>query len=155
MLSRGRPPKPLELHKLEGTFRHDRHDAADSQFRPDGTPEDQFNLGTHAMWLWDHLVPQLTDKKVATRLDTVALTEMCRWYERYMNLCAAADALACGSEDHIDVTKCAKVAWDAFDKISQQFGMTPAARSKLRMEREPEKKGVLTRNRAADSKAAS
>jgi P27 family predicted phage terminase small subunit len=138
----GRPRKPTAKHKLDGTFRKDRHgDRADVGMDLPGQPIMPAGLSDDARELWVRVVGQLTRSKVAVEIDTSQLEAMCRWWARYLE----NERHACEFSHDIEAgdmyEKRAKRAWDAFDKVASRFGLTPADRAKLKL---PEDKNQKT-----------
>src|ERR1700743_1102074 len=133
MSLRGRPPKPLEDHVLQGTFREDRHGAESFAFRPDGYAEKPKDLGKLAAWLWDFIVEDLHRKNVATKIDSIKLAEACRWYERYHRYAKAADKKKVDDKSAYRILISAKMCWEKFDQIATAFGLDPVARMRLQI----------------------
>lgn len=130
----GRPPKPVAKHKLEGTFRSDRHgDRGDLLLDLPGSPQMPAGLGDDARELWVRVVTQLTRAKVAVEIDSSQLEAMCRWWARYLENERHACEFAHDIEAGDVYEKRAKRAWDAFDKVAARFGLTPADRAKLKL----------------------
>lgn len=131
----GRPPKPTAMHKLHGTYRADRHgDRVDDGQVFEGVPEKPNDLGPDADLLWDQVVAQLRTAKVVAAIDEASLEAMCRWWGRYRELMRRVDKESYDDEVCETLELRARRAWLAFDRVSSQFGMTPAARAKLKTE---------------------
>lgn len=144
MIGRGRPPKPIDRHDLEGTFRADRHGAAEALPVPEIGPEKPSDFDAEAAALWDFVMRDL--RGVSRRADTLVLAELCRWYSRYRRAAKAFDECAVGPESRLILVQ-VKACWDAFDKCAALFGLAPAYRMKLRMEGATKKSGVRRRQR--------
>ena len=130
----GRPRKPTAKHKLEGTFRPDRHgDRGDLLLDLPGSPQMPGGLNDDARELWLRVVTQLTRAKVAVEIDSSQLEAMCRWWARYLENERHACEFAHDIEAGDVYEKRAKRAWDAFDKVAARFGLTPADRAKLKL----------------------
>lgn len=145
----GRPPKPQEDHELHGTLRRDRHGDDTIAFRPEGYAEKPKDLGEHGAWLWDFIIGDLHRERVACRIDTVKLAAACEWYDRYRRWGAALDALDVHDKQAGGLTNRVAMAWNKFDSLASEFGLSPVARMRMRMTKKDEKpKGVWSRKRA-------
>lgn len=130
----GRPRKPTAKHKLDGTFREDRHGGrGDASIALPGTPEMPVGLGDDARELWLQVVAQLMQAKIVVQIDSSQLEAMCRWWARYMENERHACEYAHDIEAGEIYERRAKRAWDAFDKVASRFGLTPADRAKLKV----------------------
>ena len=77
----GRPPKSIEEHKRDGTYRQDRHGSR-SEIVIDGKPKRPLGMSADAKKHWDSFVPMLTARGVLTAADTNGLVMMCElWSE--------------------------------------------------------------------------
>lgn len=125
----GRNPKTSAELKLTGGFRADRHGSRADVVWPHDLPEKPADLSDDAAWLWELVLSQLPDAARA-KVDAAVLRGMCEWwglYRRYMNLATEATA-----EDY-RIVQMAAMAWKQFEKSSCDFGLSPAARAKLRV----------------------
>lgn len=158
--SGGRNAKGTAAHVLAGTFRADRHGEHATPEAPRGTPEPPKVLTGDARAEWDRMVGRLERMGTLSSVDDAALYQYCLLFaetearvERQAKLLERVDIL----EDQLteemsgaDRAKCiqaiAKMAimagsYDA--KIRQdrmalrqylvEFGMTPAARSRVKL----------------------
>lgn len=140
----GRPPLPPEHHELHGTFRKDRHGDV-TALRPDGLPDKPAGLGEHASALWELIVPELVRMNVAKKIDTIQLAAAAEWYERYKNCAKWLEAVDPTERDYYRMLIQTQLSWKTFDGIVSQFGLTPAARSRLRAPAAEKKSGVVAR----------
>jgi phage terminase small subunit len=136
---RGPKPKPVELHKLHGTFREDRHgpaehpidDLAGVPIMPEGMPE-------LAQQMWNAIVPDLVRTKVAVELDSTELAAMCRWWAQYQTLMGKLEKLQPfdkkGEDEQWRLERRARTMWREFDAIACRYGFTPADRARLRLD---------------------
>jgi phage terminase small subunit len=122
-MGRGRPRKPTSQHKLEGTFRADRHEK--NEPRPSGEPYKIGELGVHALVLWDRVVPELVRMKVATAIDSPELFAMCEWWGEYRDLQTNKEM------DPYNRACAMAASYKQFRSIAARFGLTPADRAKL------------------------
>jgi P27 family predicted phage terminase small subunit len=146
---RGRPPKPLETHLLDGTHRADRHGDGSDHVPADGSPVMPATFTGEARALWETVVAGLVACKVARAVDTPALVMLCESWARYRKVSAALDALD-PEQDSVAfgrLSRAAALHWQMFDKIAGRFGMTPADRMRLRVDAQEKKQGVIARQR--------
>jgi P27 family predicted phage terminase small subunit len=123
--------KPLHLHKLEGTFRKDRHSGEAVPFDPN-TPDAPDILNGVALNEWNRVTPELSRLGLLTIFDRSILTQYCLlWEELYLN--KQAFRLAKTDEEK-EAAKPLSAAWNTqFKQIQQELGFTIASRSGLRM----------------------
>lgn len=125
----GRPPKPTAQHELDGTFRSDRHgDRADLSWLP-GKPVKPKGLDEDSNWLWDLVVGQLPEGARAA-VDAVQLIALCNWWRRYTKYARMMDE-EIGNPMHVSCMEC--MAWKNFTKLAAEFGLSPAARTRLKV----------------------
>jgi P27 family predicted phage terminase small subunit len=150
-MNRGRPPKPIEQHRLDGTWRHDEHGKIVT-LPLTGAPIKPPDLSPVASELWDHIVQSLGVQDIAKHLDTTTLAEMCRWYARYRRIADEMDKLDIlnDANAHYKLMISAGQAWDKAERLMYHFGMTPVARARIKVE--PKKNpdaGVMRRKGSA------
>lgn len=126
--SGGHNAKTTAQHKADGTFQKCRHAVRLDNEETEGKPVKPADLNQVQNAVWDEVVRYLPDGCVG-RIDTVALREMCRWYDLYAN---AMSAWECDPLDK-DARLAASAAWDRFWRIVQDFGATPVARTRLQL----------------------
>lgn len=123
----GRPPKPTQLHVVDGTYNVTRH--ADRSFVPSsgGEPERPDGLDDYGRECWDKFVTPVVSARVAEAFDTIGVAEACRLYSFYRRSCDAA------ALDPVDKNaRCAVVGyWSAFERVAAKYGLTPADRIRL------------------------
>jgi len=116
-----RLPKSIEQHKIDGTYRPDRH-ASRLAISHDPPPPPS-DLDASERELWIHITTSIPVAKVDA-LALRCLVETWRLYRR-----AYDDFVA-------DPTKESRITWkatqDAFLAVSKQFGMTPVARAQVK-----------------------
>lgn len=136
----GRKPKPLELHLLQGTFRADRHGTG--QPRPaTQIPSPAKSLKGEALAEWDRITALLAESNCVTEFDRGALTAYCIEWARYIE---ANNKIRFGGTLLSESTKGTKMphpllrvsdrALANMLRICQEFGLTPASRSRLNIE---------------------
>lgn len=145
---RGRPRKPTELKLLDGSFRADRDGAAASVVLAEGTPVKPGRLPKQVSAVWDEIVPEILKLGIARTVDATGLGKLCsalarsRTYERIVWR-AHLDSAA-----HYRAAILLKMANKEYDTLAAHFGLTPATRARLRLEK-PKATGVKRRDRTA------
>jgi P27 family predicted phage terminase small subunit len=135
----GRPPKPTNLIKANGTFKKHRH--ADRLELPSATPTMPFVSGDVATQTFAHLSERLSRLGVLSDLDGYALQMLADAWEDYT---AARDVVRRLGATYETITEAGQVmirprpevamyqnAWDRMKKIIGEFGLTPSSRAKL------------------------
>src|SRR5690554_5390457 len=128
---RGRPPKPIKLHKAAGSYRRDRHGGA-LDITTSGAPVKPSGLGEHGDRLWESVVTPLVEVGVATEVDTASLAGMCEWYQRYRDCADVLDRTAPDDRSAYRLTIQTRMCWQTFESMASQFGLSPASRARLR-----------------------
>ena len=125
--SGGRNRKTTAEHKLNGSYRADRHggriDGADAA----GDPRKPGDLSPLQSSLWDAIVDHLPDGVVGA-LDSASLMALVRWYGIYADLMSQVEQNPGDTKLMSQATK----AWDRFYRLGQDYGLTPNARAQLR-----------------------
>ena len=125
-----RLPKSTEQHKIDGTYRPDRH--SERLVLSNESPQPPSDLDASERELWLHI----TDSIPVARVDALALrclVESWRLYRRaYGDFVANPD-----KETRITWKACQ----DAFIAIARQFGLTPVSRSQIKAT-EPQQDGA-------------
>lgn len=135
------PRKPTALHKLQGTYRPDRHGKSEPE-SPDATGRlpRWAELEGEAEKCYRRLAPMLTSMRVLTQADIAALVQLCRRYAEYMELRAQVTAEGAtyvveSRNGHQRKTNPAAMvrdrAWADFQKGLTEFGLTPVSRSRI------------------------
>lgn len=144
-MSAGRPRKPVETLKLIGTFRKDRH-ADRGEPQAEGEPVCPPSLTGYALEHWNEIVPQLVKMGAVKAIDTSALTACCDMWARYRTAAEVAD------QDVLDRANRRAMLeyYNAWESAAAKLGLTPADRTRLRVEAAPkEKSRVWARDRKA------
>lgn len=132
---RGRRPKSIDTLKLTGQYREDRHGNQETP-TPKGNPMRPRKFKGDAKKLWDAVVPQLIELRMATSLDQHSLESMCEWWQTYRDL--VNEPLADGILDRQRQLLSRKTAYDCFLKLAQKFGMNAVDRQGIRLPKEKE-----------------
>jgi P27 family predicted phage terminase small subunit len=133
---RGPPAKPSAIKKAQGTFRKDRV-AGNEMEMPVGAPECPAYLDAVARALWQRVVPRLMEAKVLSKIDGAALEGFCANYSQAVRSQKIADRQAYvdtpfGPKVHPAVGN-ARKAWAIVRQFAAEFGLTPAARTRVSM----------------------
>lgn len=135
----GRPPKPLEKHEEDGTYRKDRHETrVDGKVPPSVLPCPA-DLGEHGAELWKRICSTLP-KELITKLDSDALLSYCQTWELYRKI--IPQVLADPMDKHLTCLWSKTI--DKLDKLGRQFGWTPQARAGLHMPAKEETEDAMT-----------
>lgn len=140
---KGRPRKPNERHKLEGTYRPDRHDDSGVD-APKGRPEPTIELDVFAQAMWDRLIPVLEGMGVLTLADAQICTSFCVAYSDWRTCREHIREYGMweltekrGTVKHPAVL-IAKESDERMNKLGGQMGLSPSERSRLKVETEKE-----------------
>ena len=133
----GRKPKPTAVLKLQGNFRADRHQDGEPE-PPLAIPEPPKSLKGEALAEWDRITKLLADAHCIAELDRSALAAYCTEWARYVN---ANNKLRLANTLLAESTKGTKMphpllrvsdrALANMLRICQEFGLTPASRTRL------------------------
>ena len=121
---RGRPRKPTLQLIREGNYREDRQGGrADIAYQPADLKAPR-GLGDDGQWLWA-LVIKGTPRGILSAVDTAQLFAMCKWWGRWRRL---------DRKSNLDVADMRQMVecWKQFSTIAGQFGMSPAARTRIK-----------------------
>lgn len=138
-----RPRKPTRLHLVQGTARADRHNISGEPSPLQGIPEKPPYLTPLAAEAWGRLAPVLDSMGVLTIADAFALERLCECYAE-IRTCQAnielegstyATETAPGKpmERARPVVAMRADADRRFTFWATQFGLTPAARTKVKV----------------------
>jgi P27 family predicted phage terminase small subunit len=120
---------------------------------PPGEPKPEVAAPMAPRWLtvearaeWDRLVPQLLRLKLLTELDRGHLAGMCQWWARYVRAekMLARQSAVIENRNHVRIVSpnlaIARTAWDQYSHAAAEFGITPAARTRISVTTPPEGK---------------
>lgn len=136
---KGRPNKPKELKKIEGTYRKDRdRNKAEYPGMVAASPPEMLPEG--AKKVWSRIIPQLVETDILKEIDVTAAAMLCVSLDTY-NYCteqiAKMKELADmrESEDHTNhmrkVFLTRKEAFSDAFRLMQDFGLTPVSRQRI------------------------
>jgi len=124
-----RPRKPVELLKLDGTYRADRHsDRSDNIAH--GRPEPPEWLDDDALFAWEIITANF-HPSVLKATDTLTLAAACKWWSRWRRFDRQLDV---PEVDPYKISVMAATAWKACEKCLSKLGLNPTDRAKLRAE---------------------
>ena len=139
----GRPPKPLQLHVLDGTFRPDRHGAAAAAApeleKVTRLPNAPAFLGAVGKREWRRIGQELLDKEVLTKADMATFAAYCASLDRAIGAERALQLAGSytlmtpqGFEQARPEVSIARQSWAEVRKFAQEFGITPSSRTRVR-----------------------
>lgn len=131
----GRPRKPTQQLKDDGTYREDRHGGRRRAPRTTGEPARPAGLSAAARALWAELVPALVASGVAGAIDAPALEAMCEAFAEYR---AARKIRARSLAEKRQRQMLVNGALREWRALAARFGLTPADRAKLEVEQDGE-----------------
>ncbi len=133
----GRRPKPLALHQMHGTYRHDRHDKAGQPPSgkmpacPDWLPDD-------ARKEWERVMPELEQMGIVGSTDYAVLVGYCESWSQYkmaVEMIAKTGPLhkpkGDGEVRRSPMVFILKDAREAMLKFGRELGLSPSARSSV------------------------
>lgn len=153
---RGPKPRPVELKVADGTYRADRDGEISDlpKVSPIGSvPQPPAELGSVGAGIWTEKAPKLMEAGLLTPLDIAALTTYCRAHDEI----AKCDEMVAEHGELIATKDSMKgnpaVGWrfqwlEVKRRYEAEFGMTPSARSSIKVEK-PKTQGIAVRRREA------
>lgn len=167
----GNRQKSRQQHELDGTFRHDRHGALRSPEPTAGRPDPPEVLSEGAQKAWDDMVAAFEDMGMLYRVDAAALFQYARLYAETEAVAvqqAETEATVKILEENLgdvapedkvqlftQIAMLRKLIAKATDQLRQgrmalrqylvEFGMTPAARGRVKLPAAAEVEDDFTR----------
>lgn len=137
----GRPPKSVEDHKANGTYKPSRHDGRGITIEPLEKLPVPINLSKRASDKWDELVPAMLEAGLISIVDTVILKDAFISYDIAQDCLEKVNAYESYGEylSNLDKIKqmnlldVYKEHMNRFHKIMMKFGVTPEARTRMRV----------------------
>ena len=143
----GRPPKPTALKKLQGEKRKSRLNVAEP--KPDATmPQCPVWLRAEAKIEWKRVCKSLHECGILTGVDRAALAAYCqawaRWVSAEKQVARQGQILVSGNGgSYINpALNAASMALKELLAFTIQLGMTPSARSRLKVEKPAKEKSL-------------
>lgn len=128
----GRPPKPTERHKRDGTYRADRHgDRLESPTTAGAPDRPEWLSGEAEIW-WDAIIACLP-ADVAGEADDFALALLCEKWAEWRKYSAALEHIEVTDKEHYKVAMLANMAGKTVQGLLGKFGMTPSDRAKMKI----------------------
>lgn len=138
---RGPQPTPTAELEKRGSWRAKKR-KKDGEPQPGGVPEPPYKLVGDSRKLWESLVPRLAESGIATEVDSETLAVMCVWFGKFRKIQKALDKMAATNKDHYRLLIQMQMASNCFDKLAARFGMTPADRTRIKVEGPKEDDGA-------------
>lgn len=137
----GRPPKSVEEHKSNGTYKPSRHDGRGISIEPLETLPAPVSLSKRATEKWNEIVPAMLAAGLVSVVDAVILKdafisydiaqdclEQVNAYENYGEYLQNLDKIK-----QMNLLDVYKEHMNRFHKIMMKFGVTPEARTRMRV----------------------
>ncbi|PQO28089.1 phage terminase small subunit P27 family [Blastopirellula marina] len=148
-MAKGRIPKPKQINDLKGdTHKRRRHTVEPKA--PSDLPQCPSYLGDIAQKEWVHVTTQLKQMGLLSTADTTAIAMYCASFERWQQACETRKK--CGDfiktpNGHMQPGPWMSQIRQAEDSCRRwliEFGLTPAARSRMAIPKEAAKSSVLS-----------
>lgn len=137
----GRPPKSVEDHIKNGTYKPSRHEGRGITIEPLETLPAPVSLSKRAAEKWEEIVPAMLSAGLVSVVDAVILKdafisydiaqdclEKVNAYESYGEYLANLDKIK-----QMNLLDVYKEHMNRFHKIMMKFGVTPEARTRMRV----------------------
>jgi P27 family predicted phage terminase small subunit len=133
-MPRGRPRKPTKLKKAQGTLQKCRT-LPNEWTPPPGAPPEPADLDKVGRKEWRRVVEELTTAGVLTKIDASMLEGYCSMFSQaltYRALAQAEPIIASFTGPKVNpAAEMARKSWALARQFAAEFGMTPAARSRV------------------------
>ena len=137
----GRPPKSVEEHKSNGTYKPSRHDGRGISIEPLETLPAPVSLSKRAAEKWNEIVPAMLAAGLVSVVDAVILKDAFTSYDIAQDCLEQVNAYENYGEylQNLDKIKqmnlldVYKEHMNRFHKIMMKFGVTPEARTRMRV----------------------
>lgn len=157
MGKRGPKPTPTVLLTLRGSTVPGRRGAGDEPVAA-GLPDAPEWLSDDAAAIWDGLLPVLAEMDILGRCDAAALAQYCDAMARFIVVQAW---LTAHGDTYSTTDEGGNVRWQNYPQVQQyhklaemtrrleaEFGMTPSARTSVKVNKPPADGGLMSRKRA-------
>lgn len=137
----GRNPKPVEQHRMNGTFQNCRHKdrGTDLQVYKEVLLCPQSIKGIKAKEAWNRIVPNLCIAGLVSVGDFEILEDAFKSFDIANEIMAKIDSMGGAAEYLVnlegkkkDMLKDWRLYMDAFEKIIYKFGITPVEAAKIK-----------------------
>lgn len=137
----GRTPKSTEEHERNGTYRPSRHDNRGISITPLEKLQAPQDLSERATEKWDKIVPAMLEAGLISIVDVVILKDAFVSYDIAQNCLEQVNNYATYGDYLCNLDKIKQVNlldtyreyMDRFHKIMMKFGVTPEARTRMRV----------------------
>lgn len=137
----GRPPKSIEEHKNNGTYKPSRHDGRGISIEPLEALPAPVSLSERAAEKWNEIVPAMLAAGLVSVVDAVILKDAFISYDIAQDCLEQVNAYGNYGEylQNLDKIKqmnlldVYKEHMNRFHKIMMKFGVTPEARTRMRV----------------------
>lgn len=128
MAGKGRPPRPLEVLRMEGSHHaSERH--GEVAIIP-GEPQKPSGMRAAASAMWDRMVERMHNQGILSEMWREPLIALCQQWDRYETL--TAECLLREIDDPLWEKR--DKAYDAYVKLARDFGQTPSSKTGIRTE---------------------
>ena len=137
----GRPPKSIEEHIKNGTYKPSRHDGRGITIEPLETLPPPVSLSKRAAEKWEEMVPAMLSAGMVSVVDAVMLKDAFISYDIAQDCLEKVSAYESYGEYLLKLDKMKqmnlldvyKEHMNRFHKIMMKFGVTPEARTRMRV----------------------
>ena len=137
----GRPPKSIEEHIKNGTYKPSRHDGHGITIEPLETLPPPVSLSKRAAEKWEEMVPAMLSAGMVSVVDAVMLKDAFISYDIAQDCLEKVNAYESYGEYLLKLDKMKqmnlldvyKEHMNRFHKIMMKFGVTPEARTRMRV----------------------
>ena len=126
----GHNAKPTPIRELQGTLRPDRT-RNEPTFEPVATLHPPAGLDEFGKQAWRKYAPMLRDKGMLTEADVPALSAFCGAYSRWRRVSLALAKAKPDADNFRSLSMSVERAEHSMRLLANEFGMSPASRSRL------------------------
>ena len=145
----GRPPKSVEDHIKNGTYKPSRHEGRGITIEPLETLPAPVSLSKRAVEKWEEIVPAMISAGLVSVVDAVILKDAFISYDIAQDCLEKVNAYESYGEylSNLDKIKqmnlldVYKEHMNRFHKIMMKFGVTPEARTRMRVKTKEKEDG--------------
>jgi len=140
--------KPTAIHKLDGTFRPDRHNGNEPQIESSGElKKPPQRLSKEARAIWREEAPPLIDAGIFTVADVGMFTDLCELQALYRQTmekinCEFVTEGLSGQQVKNPLWSVARDLIDRVNSMRRDFGLSPVSRSKVMVAPKPKEESV-------------
>ena len=147
----GRPPKSVDEHIANGTYKKSRHEGRGISIEPLDKLPPPLSLSKAAAEKWEEIVPAMLSAGLISVVDAVILKDAFISYDIAQDCLKQVDGYASYGEylSSIDKTRQMNLLdsytqhMNRFHKIMMKFGVTPEARTRMRVKPKEKDDGDL------------